>query len=316
MVIGLTTMTIAAQTNQVATLSHQNEISIYYGATALGQAVASATDGDVITLSAGQFDGIDLDKELTVRGAGLDLPNFATGNSPTVINGAVTLKGAKIRLEGLNFNQSVVYAASALEVTAEKCQFLNYAPVNSTTNCTNTFVNCVLSSSFGPGSCNAVNCVFQGTPSSYIDLYGNYLNCIFILDNNTGNMKYLSNGTYQNCIFTSTGKKNYRISASSLAYNCLFTGANGGKSITNTSLHSTNLERQDIETPFKEDTFYQLAEEFKTFVTSDNTEVGIYGGNIGFTQTPNVPRINTFRVSPRTSADGKLSVEIEVEGVE
>lgn len=69
-------------------------------------------------------------------------------------------------------------------------------------------------------------------------------------------------------------------------------------------------------TPYVEGSFYELSEELKAKASSDGTQIGIYGGNIGFDPTPSNPRITKFNVAPKTSADGKLSVDIEVAGVE
>lgn len=63
---------------------------------------------------------------------------------------------------------------------------------------------------------------------------------------------------------------------------------------------------------FKEGTFYQLTDEAKKYIGDDGTEVGIYGGSLGFDPTPTNPQITKFNVAPKTTADGKLSVDIEV----
>ena len=47
--------TIFAQNGLVASLSHGETITYFYGVTALQQAVAQADDGDIINLSDGQI---------------------------------------------------------------------------------------------------------------------------------------------------------------------------------------------------------------------------------------------------------------------
>lgn len=65
---------------------------------------------------------------------------------------------------------------------------------------------------------------------------------------------------------------------------------------------------------FKEGTFYQLTDQAKAlYKGADGTEVGIYGGATPFTTTPSYARITKFNVAPKTTDDGKLSVDITVE---
>ena len=46
------------------------------------------------------------------------------------------------------------------------------------------------------------------------------------------------------------------------------------------------------------------------------TEVGIYGGNMPFSTTPTNPQITKCNVAAKSTADGKLSVDITVNGAE
>lgn len=58
---------------------------------------------------------------------------------------------------------------------------------------------------------------------------------------------------------------------------------------------------------------YELTDEaLATYLGSDGTQVGIYGGNLPFDATPTNPQIKKCNVASRSTADGKLSVEIEV----
>jgi hypothetical protein len=57
---------------------------------------------------------------------------------------------------------------------------------------------------------------------------------------------------------------------------------------------------------------YELTDEAKAlYIGSDDTQVGIYGG-IGFDLVPSTLQITKCEVSPRSTADGKLSVSIEI----
>ena len=69
------------------------------------------------------------------------------------------------------------------------------------------------------------------------------------------------------------------------------------------------------ETPFhkKEEGKFELTDEAKTaFLGDDGTEMGMYGGVMPYNSTPSYPQITKMNVANKATADGKLSVEIEV----
>ena len=76
-----------AQNSLIAVLSHEGEVSTFYGITALREAHDAAENGDVITLSSGTFNSCDITKAVTIRGAGMEV-NSETGALPTIIQGA------------------------------------------------------------------------------------------------------------------------------------------------------------------------------------------------------------------------------------
>lgn len=63
-------MSVATFAQQLATLNHNDSITVYYGMNALQQAHASAVNGDIITLSSGIFNSVNITKAVTIRGAG------------------------------------------------------------------------------------------------------------------------------------------------------------------------------------------------------------------------------------------------------
>lgn len=61
------------------------------------------------------------------------------------------------------------------------------------------------------------------------------------------------------------------------------------------------------------DPLKDLTDEAKAqYKGSDGTQVGMYGGTLPFNTTPSYPQITKMNVAKKTTADGKLSVEIEV----
>ena len=61
-----------AQNMLVATLTHGDKITMYYGNEALYQAHKAAQSGDVINLSGGSFASVKITKGITLRGTGID----------------------------------------------------------------------------------------------------------------------------------------------------------------------------------------------------------------------------------------------------
>ena len=61
------------------------------------------------------------------------------------------------------------------------------------------------------------------------------------------------------------------------------------------------------------DYMQDLTDEAKaTYLGTDGTPVGMYGGPMPFDLTPTYPQITKMNVASKTTADGKLSVDIEL----
>ena len=64
---------------------------------------------------------------------------------------------------------------------------------------------------------------------------------------------------------------------------------------------------------YNDDNDYQLTDAVRTLIKgTDGTEVGIHGGSLPYDPTPTNPEITKFNVAAKSTADGKLSVDIEV----
>ena len=71
-----------AQQTLVATLTHGEEVTMFYGTYAYRDAMAAAVDGDVINLSGGAFQACTINKAVSIRGTGVDAaqPTFIINN--------------------------------------------------------------------------------------------------------------------------------------------------------------------------------------------------------------------------------------------
>lgn len=316
-------LTAGAQSMQVATLSHDGTITSYTSADALRRAYEAAVDGDVITLSSGVFNSVNLEKRITVRGAGMGVKVNDTDpyTEPTVIKG-----GFKITADGDGNN--------SLKMESIVC--LDFVDVVGFTNahllkCYFYRLRCSSDPYIAHGFSNItiINCVFKDIDLSYYDstfnFYGchikdlnngssdntliNYTNCI-IESNSTSNMPY-TNSVLKNSLIIYHGPQSWY--GLGTAYNTVIVGNLEHRGDFYESIEENNNTLLPTGTQlFKEGTFYQLTDDAKKYLGSDGTEVGIYGGSLPFDPTPTNPQIVKFNVAPKTTADGKLSIDIEV----
>lgn len=314
---------VMAQSSLLATLNHEGTISTFYGATALQKAHASAVNGDVITLSSGTFLSVDITKAVTLRGAGMVL-DAATQTEPTVLANDFEITIAddvteRLTIEGVYSNQriSIVRLKNAMflkdrmryiyingsdygkDLTFIHCRIAYRYEGNSNSNNSATFQNCIVSGIYGE------NYIFH--------------NCIIRGDTNSSDISLCYNSEFKNCIITNSLYSS--APTNSTYYNNLFIGTSGNKleSIPNSTNVIVNRDDDEIKNliTYSDDKDYKLTDEAKAIMKgTDGTEVGIYGGSLPYDPTPTNPQISKFNVAAKTTADGKLSVDIEVKSAE
>lgn len=306
-----------AQNARVASLSHEGNVTYYYGVNALQQAVETAQSGDIINLSGGTFNATNITKAITIRGAGID------SSSPTYIAGDFNIENAsdnanRFMMEGIKCVNKVNYTGTFSNPYFIKCQFYSLRNYNSSDAVTNIMVvDCKVTNDFSVG----------GTCSAYI------LNS-FIKQPDTNESSSI---TAQNCLIT---KYPVRGIINSNWTNCIFYGCSYSDVLpnSNTARNCINVKNYyDVFGSLSEHTgcsskIYEYADVFKTFTGeysdtetfeltdafkeafkgSDGTEVGLYGGLQPYNSTPSYPLIATMTVDKQTSTDGKLNVTIGV----
>ncbi len=172
-----------------------------------------------------------------------------------------------------------------------------------------TFIHCKIAGYFRPHnnpSASFVNSIIWSI-NTYSSSYSfSFSNC-YVTNAS------LKNSEYKNCIIVD------KIGGSSTStyFNNLHIGdmAYGLTTSNNTNIKlSTDDERvKYLCTDYNDDNDYKLTEELKNLIKgTDGTEVGIYGGNLPFDPTTTNPQITKFNVAAKSTADGKLSVDIEV----
>lgn len=329
-----------AQGSLLATLSHDGEISAFYGADALKSAMAAADNGDVITLSSGQFNAATINKAVTIRGAGMSMSNDSVNShGSTLIENSFTIDLAdtltgRLVMEGLYMKNDIKYSGHIKNAQFLKCRFKDFI-ANTDAKITNaSFIHCRFCGykQLANSSAYFVNCVVGCPNSESTNSSIEFDNCFVKYDYYSSYGKWAKvvvNSLYKNCIIQYVGflagYDDYcKIPYSCTAYNCVGLGYSNLFSNMPTG-NKTNKYVSDISSVFKnykvtsngtyisDDNNFELTETAaSTYLGLDGTQVGIYGGNLPYDENPTIPQITKCNVAAKSTADGKLSVDIEV----
>lgn len=319
-VMAMFATTAKAQSSLLATLNHEGTISTFYGTNALQQAHAAAADGDVITLSSGTFQSVNITKAVTLRGAGMVL-DAATQTEPTVLANGFTIDipdetTQRLTIEGIYTNQRV-NINKLKNAMFLKDRFLEIYISGSGYGKDLTFIHCRITEGYSGNSDSDNSAVFQNCLVGGMSGI-NYIfnNCLFLAEIN-GYSRHCDNSEYRNCIILNSDDTHSK----STYYNNLYCkpGGNYSFNVTNNTNVEVAKDNEAIKNLFgySDDNEYKLTEAAKALIKgTDGTEVGIYGGSLPYDPTPTNPQISKFNVAAKTTADGKLSVDIEVKSAE
>ena len=318
------TVTFAQQ--QLATLNHNDSISVFYGANALVQAHAAAIHGDVITLSSGTFNSATITKEITIRGNGMMRDNIA-GTDPTVINELhINIPDDSTFVFGLEAVEvlNTLYYTNGVSPTFSKCQINRLDRESQWSSCSlqnATFINCVINRiEYLTSGAQFFNSIVKSL-TSYSNI--SFRNCIVKLARMFSTSA--SNGlNFYNCILidNESGYANTISSSSTICHYCIgiyYGSLSGGYFHNNNDdYHNTNYgSLSSVFKYFNGSNYtgfdFDLQDSVATNVLgNDSTQVGVYGGMVPFNPRVNTPRYVRANVAPHTTLDGKLSVDIEV----
>lgn len=345
----LTCMVVTyAQSPLVATLNHNDTISVYYGIDALKSAYSAAVNGDVITLSSGGFSApSEIAKIITIRGAGME-PDSVNKVAPTMLTGDfhvyspnATSSTWHLTIEGIHHDGTIRYGyySGGRYYSLENAQFikcrLNRFVCTDRTNANNVeiegvkFIQCKIKDITALGNATFLNC-YVGAPgcawaytgSTYKMSYECF-NCVVY-----GSLEplHVNNSLFVNSVLIGGNP----LDKTNMAYNCI--GVYTAKSDTVNHVFSnlpdnlSNVCYRKVGEVFDTKTFdangtdnysdadtYQLLESIRTkHLGTDGTEIGMYGGALPYTPLSALPRIKKFNVAPQSDGEGKLKVEIEV----
>lgn len=313
-----------AQTEQSdivsATLQSGDQTTVFYGQNALRSAYEAAADaGDVIRLSAGYFDGLTIQKQVSIYGVGFE--GDAEAGLAATRTGAITVSqsGEKTNgcyFEGLRIEGNLEVAGTLTkDITVVKCRITNSLYL--TANVENV---------------TARQCVINGNVASrysYSSWYGyqptdgyaknlQVLNCAI-----GGGVRYFvtseaipSTVYIDHCILSDTNGAfaltnsvvNGGITVGSTAKGCVFPGTLDETKYT----AEGNFYNRAMSTVFTDgvnNSGYEVDGAPRDLIVADDLigidgqPIGVHGGNYKFNKIANVPRILSFDATP--SEDGK-----------
>lgn len=299
-----------AQINLVATLNHNDSISVYYGSSALGQAYNNAVGGDIITLSGGTFSSVNISKAVTIRGAGMISDDIA-GTDATVLSGnfTVNIQGDSINrfsLEGISIWS--IDMQSAYKPKIMKC-YIEYVMIGSNSTYETNFINCIINNlnPIAMTSTQFINSIVLNT--SYNSSWqASFHNCIVDLKSGVGNRSFYNSILYcRGCFNESTAS----------SFNCIGIQNYGNSGLFSSQAHNcvNYYGMPSVFQSFTGDFAYSFELQdsvASTVLGTDGTQVGVYGGVFPFDLRVTNPVIKRINVANRSTADGKLSVDIEV----
>ena len=339
-----TTMSFA-QTSLLATLSHEGSISTYYGSSALKEALEKATDGDAITLSAGQFLAANITKNVTLRGAGMSVRTDSIySHEATIVQGDFEIAPTdsttgRIIVEGVYFTSDITYKGLVRNPLFMKSRFSTVKSGDGGRIVNATLIHCRVASGFrledNSNACFVNSVVWDPENKNTTASNFEFDNCIvgFIKNLYTGDV---INSYYKNCMimadaYTGDVNPNYRIPYSCTAINCVGCSSYGALSDYGNNifynLSSKNTTNKNVAKPsdvlktggftYNDSEKYKLTDEAKTkYLGTDGKQIGIYGGSLPYEEDPTTPQITKCNVAAKSTADGKLSVDIEVKAAE
>lgn len=344
-VLTVSTIAFSQQLNltQFATLTHNDTVTgHWYGPNSFQSAYNAAMAGDLVTLSPGTFNAVTfLEKAIFIRGAGMMYDSVAQ-TQPTKISGRfnINVSSGVLRMEGLYCTADIVTYRQTTSPVFNKCRFNtirkdSYTDVNMQNP---IFTNCIIGA--WDGAPQAINAMFinsiilsswngsRGYYSSHSSYTGNwyetsdtytagssadvYYNCIVCINPTRTNNKR----SMVNCITYSAG------SASGTGANVYNTiGINDSANFYTTTTDHGNTNLNSFESIFKtfrgtyiEGEMFELTNSAATtYLGSDNTQVGIYGGSAVFNPKVTDMRIRKYSVGFYSDENGQLRITTELE---
>lgn len=300
-----------AQSSLIATLSHEGNVQVFHGPTSYKQAMAAAQDGDVISLAGGIYEATNITKGITLRGSGVEKDTISNAY-PTEIQGGFTINVpdscSSLVIEGV-YCSSTVTLSYLKNTVFMKSKFTDLQGDSRYTVENLTMLHCYVTNHMylSPYStANLINSCIYNLSGTSLDVTNCYVSVY---------PENISKSQFRNCLmYSKSGNSTYYLSSTNMVYNCVGYGSLFKYHTINNNVTLTSSEWDAL---FTSTGLRQLTDEAKAnYKGDDGTEVGLYGGSLPYDQHIAKPQITKCNIAQKTTADGKLSVDIEVKGVE
>lgn len=314
--VALFATTILSAQPQFATVEHNGDFTAYYGINAFRQAYEQADTGDVITLSAGYFNSINIEKPLVIRGTGFEYDSVAA-TERTILHGdfnvSIDDSVNHLKLEGVYFS-GYVKICTLYHAEIVKCYInvLDYMSGGHSVMRNCTFINVYTREMrLQPQHMNNqfINCIIE-TINTHYGAYNSLVNCFCVMD--CGWVQYFNS---YNSIFANSHYRSYNLSMVQSTYNCIgISHVSSVQFFAGEVLSPHNLWNfRSTGDVFKPNTTYELIDSIAaTHLGTDGTQIGIYGGAYPFSSSVRHPLLGKVSPAQQTRADGKLEVEVEL----
>lgn len=315
LVTALVSISVFSQDVTLATLQQGETTQLFYGSDGFLKALDAANDGDVITLSAGTFNVGTITKAVKVFGAGYTL-NVDKGLYPTVLSGGmhINLSEGKegLLLEGF-YSDHPIYTDKLTAFTFRKLRLSSIALNGQTKN--GLIDQCRLVNDVNP---DASSDNLHITNSVIGNLSMNGVNAVLTVENCILSTHESTTALYRNNRITSVNNRytdNASLGGACKAYNNCFKKGHASIPLQsgNTTVDDITLFGSEIASYSDQETYELTTSAKTTYLGTDGTQIGIYGGSSPFTITPSNPQIVLKKIDQKSTSDGKLNVSFKVE---
>lgn len=303
-----------AQDNLVATLQRGGSIQAFYGEDALSAAHQAAANGDVITLSAGEFNGCEVTKAITLRGEGMDkthIKSQMTFTIPEKSTRTLTLEGLNISYSGGGILGSVKFYGSdgSEKVIISKC-YIDPNEANDKVafdKCNSTIIQSHINGQIGAYEGSHVTCLNSICQCLRCEGNGKFdvENC-HLTPSYAYQLSYVHYSTIKNSIIQIA---NPYFDSTNIYSHCLTAGLS---TIPVSDFGWSLPDTWDAWQSIVGGNYHLTEEAAATYLGTDGTQIGIYGGMYPYDPTPSYPLVKKLDVIG-SHKNGKLNVKINVE---
>lgn len=311
---------MAEQDNRVVTCQHGSTIRAYYGANAFKSAHADAADGDVITLTAGTFNGCNITKAVTIRGEGMDKTTISWVDKFAIPSGSEhVLYLESLRIGGGTYTYFDGSDGSE-KVVISKCNIWIDHPYLYFRKCNATIMQSIVrcTGSLNAGEYATVTCLnsqlLENLSTNYNASYTPERNGHWYISNCAiyGNVNDLRCSTIKNSTFRVACSLEEETNTSS---HCLVPeGSSGFFNSYYVKPEADPWDENDLAWNNIFGEWWEITNDNAkaTYLGTDGTQVGVFGGTHPWNTTPDLPTVKWLDVT-ESYKNGKLNVQINVE---